>query len=61
MRVTPYWRTLKRDGELNAKYPGGVAGQAQRLRAEGHRIVTRGKRSFVDDFERVLQDLSAGE
>ena len=23
--VTPYWRTLKTGGELNAKYPGGFA------------------------------------
>src|SRR5262249_38374785 len=23
-RTTPYWRTLKVGGELNAKYPGGV-------------------------------------
>src|SRR5258707_4641994 len=22
--ITPYWRTLKTGGELNAKYPGGV-------------------------------------
>src|ERR1700753_848618 len=22
-RVTPYWRTLKTNGELNPKYPGG--------------------------------------
>jgi len=60
-RVTPYWRTLKRDGELNPKYPGGSAEQARRLRAEGHRVVTRGKRRFVADFERVLQDLSAAK
>ena len=24
-RITPYWRTLKAQGELNPKYPGGVA------------------------------------
>jgi hypothetical protein len=23
-RITPYWRTLKSDGEINPKYPGGV-------------------------------------
>jgi alkylated DNA nucleotide flippase Atl1 len=34
-RITPYWRTLKSSGELNVKYPGGVATQAARLRAEG--------------------------
>src|SRR5437660_4026113 len=36
-RITPYWRTLKNGGELNPKYPGGVAALARRLRVEGHR------------------------
>ena len=52
--VTPYWRTLKSDGELNAKYPGGISGIRKRLRAEGHRVVQRGKRCFVADFENSL-------
>ena len=44
-RITPYWRVVKDDGSLNPKFPGGVARQAERLRAEGHRIVpARGKR-----------------
>jgi hypothetical protein len=34
-RITPFWRTLKSTGELNPKYPGGIAAQARRLRAEG--------------------------
>ena len=45
--ITPYWRTLKTGGELNPKYPGGVARLQKLLEAEGHTIVTRGKRSFV--------------
>ncbi len=53
-RVTPYWRTLKTGGELNPKYPGGVEGVAKRLRAEGHRIVQKGKRMLVADLEKVL-------
>ncbi len=53
-RVTPYWRTLKARGELNAKYPGGLRRQSARLRAEGHSIESRGKRQFVRDHERVL-------
>jgi alkylated DNA nucleotide flippase Atl1 len=36
--VTPYWRTLKSKGELNAKYPGGAENQARRLMSEGHEI-----------------------
>jgi alkylated DNA nucleotide flippase Atl1 len=34
-RITPYWRTLKGEGELNPKYPGGIKAQAKRLKAEG--------------------------
>lgn len=47
---TPYWRTLKIGGELNPKYPGGIEAQMARLEAEGHTVVQRGKRYFVEDF-----------
>ncbi len=53
-RVTPYWRTLRNGGELNPKYPGGIAALARRLRAEGHRVVQKGKRFFVRDYGRSL-------
>ena len=44
-KITPYWRVLKDDGSLNPKLPGGVDRQAEKLRAEGHRIVAgAGKR-----------------
>jgi hypothetical protein len=38
-KITPYWRVLKDDGSLNPKFPGGVGRQAEKLRAEGHRIL----------------------
>jgi hypothetical protein len=53
-RITPYWRTLKTGGELNPKYPGGIAGLARRLKLEGHTIIHKGKRSFVADYEKAL-------
>jgi hypothetical protein len=53
-RVTPYWRTLKTGGEINPKYPGGVAGIMKLLKAEGHVIVQRRKRFFVEDYEKRL-------
>jgi hypothetical protein len=53
-RITPYWRTLKTGGELNTKYPGGIAGLKKRLAAEGHRIVQKGKRFLVADYEKRL-------
>jgi hypothetical protein len=54
--VTPYWRTLKGKGELNEKYPGGVAAQAKRLKAEGHEIESdkTGKPKRVKDWEKKL-------
>ncbi|WP_256219160.1 MGMT family protein [Variovorax sp. 770b2] len=51
---TPYWRTLKIGGELNPKYPGGIEAQMARLEAEGHTVVQRGKRYFVEDFAKKL-------
>lgn len=54
---TPYWRTLKANGELNEKYPGGVAAQREKLAAEGHEIITRGRsniRYYVKDYEKSL-------
>ena len=51
---TPYWRTLKAGGELNGKYPGGVAALKRLLEAEGHVVTTRGARYFVDGFEALL-------
>lgn len=52
--ITPYWRTLKSDGTLNPKYPGGVENQASRLKAEGFLIVNRGKKFIVEEFEKFL-------
>lgn len=57
---TPYWRTLKANGELNSKYPGGVEAQKERLEAEGHVILQKGRKNiryFVKDYENVLFDL----
>jgi hypothetical protein len=53
-RITPYWRTLKAAGELNPKYPGGVKNLQARLAAEGHKIVKKGSRYFVADYEDAL-------
>uniref|UniRef100_A0A7C3F0J9 MGMT family protein n=1 Tax=Candidatus Methanomethylicus mesodigestus TaxID=1867258 RepID=A0A7C3F0J9_9CREN len=47
----PYWRTLRSDGLINEKYPGGAERQKALLEKEGHKIIKRGKRYFVDGFE----------
>ncbi len=57
--VTPYWRTLKAGGEVNPKYPGGCEGQKERLEAEGHVVVQKGKRVVVESYEDCLAELAA--
>ena len=57
---TPYWRTLKANGELNEKYPGGIESQKEKLEAEGHTIISKGRkyiRYYVKDYELALYDL----
>lgn len=53
-KITPYWRTLKSDGSLNPKYPGGVENQASRLKKEGFEIDRSRKTPKVKDFEKFL-------
>lgn len=52
--ITPYWRTLRAEGEINPKFPGGISEQSKRLGMEGHLILKRGKRFFVDPYEHAL-------
>ena len=57
---TPYWRTLKANGELNEKYPGGIESQKAKLEEEGHTIIQKGRKNiryFVKDYESFLLDL----
>ncbi len=57
---TPYWRTLKAKGELNPKYPGGIEAQKEKLEAEGHTIIQKGRTNikyFVKDYEESLFEL----
>ena len=61
---TPYWRTLKAKGELNAKYPGGIEAQKEKLGAEGHTIIQKGRKNiryYVEDYEKALFDLKETE
>ena len=51
-RITPYWRTLKSDGQINPKYLGGAEAIREKLEAEGHSVIQKGKRFLVKDFEK---------
>ena len=57
---TPYWRTLKANGELNEKYPGGALAQKEKLENEGHVVIQKGRKNiryYVKDYENVLFSL----
>ena len=57
---TPWWRTLKANGELNPKYPGGIETQKEKLEAEGHCIIQKGRKNiryFVKDYDKSLFEL----
>lgn len=57
---TPYWRTLKTNGELNSKYPGGVVFQKKKLEEEGHTIIQKGRtniRYYVEGYEKDMFEL----
>lgn len=53
-RITPYWRTLKTGGLLNEKYPGGTENQKKLLEKEGHKVIQKGKKYLVLDYEKAL-------
>lgn len=55
--ITSYWRTLKAGGLVNEKYPGGVEAQIVLLEDEGHKVILKGKKVFVQDFEKALAEL----
>ena len=53
-KITPYWRTLKMDGFLNDKYPGGAKKQKKLLEEEGFKIIQKGKKYFVENYKNYL-------
>lgn len=53
-RITPYWRTLKEGGVINEKYPGGFEGQRKLLEKEGHKVIKKGKKYIVVDYQKSL-------
>ncbi|MDH5448073.1 MAG: MGMT family protein [Candidatus Bathyarchaeota archaeon] len=55
--ITPYWRTLKAGGVINPKYPGGAEGQKTLLEKEGHKVIQKGKKHVVVDYEKALAKL----
>jgi len=50
----PYWRTLKANGELNEKYPGGTLAQKKILEQEEFTVEKKGKKFIVKDFDKYV-------
>lgn len=58
--ITPYWRVIKSDGELNSRFPLGVEKQRELLIAEGFEIIKKGRKNikhYVKDYEKYLANL----
>lgn len=48
---------MKANGELNAKYPGGIETQKELLEKEGHTVIAKGRKNIrycVKDYENAL-------
>jgi hypothetical protein len=52
--ITPYWRTLKTGGVINEKYPSGTEAQKKLLENEGHKIIQKGNKYIVVNYEESL-------
>lgn len=50
----PYWRTLKMNGFLNEKYPGGAEAHKELLENEGFRVTQKGKKYLVQNYQNFL-------
>ena len=58
---TPWWRTLKANGELNPKHAGGAEAQKEKLEAEGHTVIRKGRTNIkyvVKDYEKALYEFT---
>lgn len=52
--IIPYWRTLKSNGIINDKYPGGIDFQKSLLEKEGHKIVKKNNKYYVESYKKSL-------
>jgi len=49
---TPYWRTLKIDGQIIPNYPGGIEAIRGKLEADGQTLIQKGKRFLVENLKK---------
>jgi len=60
-QITPYWRTRKSGRELNPKFSGGVEELKVCLEAKENRVVSKGKRWIVADYESRLVSVGSAD
>ncbi|MBN2892965.1 MAG: MGMT family protein [Bacteroidales bacterium] len=53
----PFWRTTKSKGELVEKYPGGIENQKEMLENEGIKVIQKGKKTFIENFELYVENI----
>ena len=53
----PYWRTLKSEGFLNEKYPGGQEAHKAYLETEGFTVIPRGSKYQLKNWQDHLVKL----
>jgi hypothetical protein len=53
-RIVPYWRTIKNNGDIAVKSPGSRGEIKKLLESEGHKVVIRGKRYRVLNYQEAL-------
>ena len=51
----PYWRTPKSEGFLNEKYPGRVEAHKKLLEKEGLKVMQKGKKYFVENYQDYIE------
>lgn len=55
--VVPYWRVIKKNGELLPQFPGSLEGHAELLEKDGFTIDRSGKKPKLADYLAKLYDL----
>ena len=53
-----YWRVIKKNGELQARYPKGIEGHAMLLQNEGFTIDFKKKKPTIVDYESKLYNFA---
>ncbi len=55
--ITPFWRTIKSDGQLIDIFPEAIMLQKKALEEEGHTIIVKGTKIlkyYVEDYQKSL-------